>query len=159
MRMLPFELILALVLVDLPVDLDSKDVVKARNDRGESWWYLVCESDDHFVNVTKEVVAMCSYAQVRALCFMENNNGEPLVGRATPHCQAILQRSLRFLGRYEFVGPSALFADPSRGIKIFEALDFGADESNHLGKNVTLRCYASEDTFLDEVSVLSLSDP
>jgi hypothetical protein len=147
------QLILAIVLVDLPIEIDSKDTVKVREKQGSSWWYLVCESDDHFVSVVDEVVSMCSYVQIRELCFMEGHNGETLISRATPKCRAILQKGLRFLGRFEFVGQSAILADPSRGIKIFEAIDFGpSNDSYELGKRVILKCFADEATFLQEVS-------
>lgn len=152
MQMLAAEIILAIVLVDLPIDLDSKDSVKLKDKQGSSWWYLVCESDDHFVGVVNEVVSMCSYAQVRELCFMEGHNGETLIARATPKCCAVLQKGLRFLGRFEFIGQSALYADPSRGIKIFEALDYGPPEDpNELSKRVILKCFADSATYLEEV--------
>eukprot|EP00977_Amphora_coffeiformis_P013605 scaffold3600_cov171-Amphora_coffeaeformis.AAC.10 len=145
------ELILAIVLVDLPIELDSKESIKFRDKQGSSWWYLVCESDDHFVGVVEEVVSMCSYAQIRELCFMEGRRGETLIARATPKCRAALQKGLRFLGRFEFVGQSALLADPSRGIKLFDAIDYGPTKSPFdIGKRVILKCYADEETFLEE---------
>lgn len=153
MQMLAPEVILAIVLVDLPVDLDSKDSVKLREKQGSSWWYLVCESDDHFVGVVEEVVSMCSYPQIRELCFMEGNNGETLIARATPKCRASLQEGLRFLGRFEFIGQSALYADPSRGIKIFDAVDYGATEAPYdVAQRVILKCFADAEIFLEEVS-------
>lgn len=122
--------------------------------QGSSWWYLVCESDDHFVDVVDEVISMCSYAQIRELCFMEGHSGQTLIARATPKCRAVLQKGLRFLGRFEFVGQSALLADPSRGIKIFEAIDYGPNESPYdLAKRVILKCFSDEATFEEEVSV------
>lgn len=148
------ELILAIVLVDLPIELDSKESVQVRDRQGSSWWYLVCESDDHFVGVVEEVVLMCSYGQIRELCFMEGYHGETLIARATPKCRAALQKGLRFLGRFEFIGQSALLADPSRGIKLFDAIDYGPTRSPFdVGKRVVLKCYADEATFLDEVSL------
>ena len=50
-------MILAIVLVDLPVELDSKEAVKVRERQGSSWWYLACESDDHFIDVVDEVIS------------------------------------------------------------------------------------------------------
>ena len=148
------ESILAIVLVDLPIELDSKETVKVREKQGSSWWYLVCESDDHFLEVVEEVISMCSYAQIRELCFMEGHNGETLIARATPKCRALLQKGLRFLGRFEFVGQSALLADPSRGIKIFDAIDYGPTRQPFdIGKRVILKCFSDESTFLEEVSL------
>lgn len=151
------ELILAIALVDLPIDLDSKESLKIKEKQGSSWWYLVCESDDHFVDVVDEVVSMCSYAQIKELCFMEGYNRETLISRATPKCRAVLQRGLRFLGRFEFIGQSAILADPSRGIKIFEAVDCGPlDNPFDTGKRVILKCFSDETTFLQEVSGTTL---
>ena len=158
MQLLSSELILAIVLVDLPVVLDAKESVTAQEKEvlGASWVYLVSESDDHFVDVVDEVVSMCSYAQVRELCFMEGRSGETLIARATPKCLATLQRALRFLGRFEFVGQSALLADPSRGIKIFEAIDFGSSQQPFdRPKKVILKCFSDEATFVDEVSIVN----
>ena len=148
-------MILAIVLVDLPVQIDSKEAVRVRERQGSSWWYLVCESDDHFIDVVEEVISMCSYAQIRELCFMEGHGGQTLIARATPKCRAVLQKGLRFLGRFEFVGQSALLADPSRGMKIFDAIDYGPNESPYdLAKRVILKCFSDESTFLEEVSLL-----
>lgn len=153
MRPLSSDLILAIVLVDLPIELDYRINVRVREKQGSSWWYLVCESDDHFVGVVEEVVDMCSYAQIRELCFMEGLHGETLIGRATPKCRDTLQKGLRFLGRFEFVGQSALLADPSRGIRIFDAVDHGPSKDPFdVERRVILKTYASEATFLEEVS-------
>ena len=114
----------------------------------------MCESDDHFVGVVEEVISMCSYAQIRELCFMEGHRGETLIARATPKCRAALQKGIRFLGRFEFVGQSALLSDPSRGIKLFDAIDYGPTKSPFdIGRRVILKCYADEKTFLEEVSL------
>lgn len=154
MQMLPVEVILAIALVDLPIDLDSKISVESQDSKGASWWYLACESDDHFVKVVDEIVSMCNYAQVRELCFMESHNGSSVIARATPKCQVILQKGLRFLGRFEFVGQSALLADPSRGIKIFDAIDFGPSQDPYeVSRRVILKCYSDETVFSVEVRI------
>ena len=85
---------------------------------------------------------------------MEGHNGDTLIARATPKCRAALHRGLRFLGRFEFVGQSALLADPSRGIKIFDAIDYGSNtQPFDVAKRVILKCFVDESVFLEEVSV------
>lgn len=153
---MPKEVILALVLVDLPVDLDEKAGIKVREGFGGSWCFLTCECDDHYADVVEEVISICSYAQVRELCFAKggpNDNGGSVIARATPRCRLALRRALRFVGRFEFLGSAALETDISLGLKVFEALDFGTeDEYFEDGRRVLLHCYSREKAYLQEVS-------
>lgn len=155
MNELPREVILALVLVDLPIDLDENVGVKLREGFGGSWGYLTCECDDHYADIVEEVISICSYAQVRELCFAKcgpGENGATVITRATPSCRLALRRALRFVGRFEFLGSSALQSDSSLGLKVFEALDFGMDEDEfEEGRKVMLRCYSREQYYLEEV--------
>ena len=152
------EVIFAIVLVDLPVDVDDKSGVKVRQSLGDSWWFLACESDDHYFEIVQEVVGVCSFQQVRELCFMKggtSSNGGTVISRATPKCRFLLTQALRFVGRFEFVGSSALYTDSSIGLKEFDALDFGGATSNaNEGRRVILKCYSLEESFQREVRVL-----
>lgn len=153
MQMLPREVILALVLVDLPINLDQKVGVEVRDGFGGSWWYLTCECDDHYVDVVDEVVSILSYPQVRETCFMKGSSDESLISRATPKCRNVLQRALRFVGRFEFLGSLKTHSNDARGLKAFDALDFGTKLSPFPdGRRVLLKCYAREDVFTKEVS-------
>lgn len=156
MQQMPREVILALALVDLPLDLDDKDGVKVRDGFGGSWWFLTCECDDHHVDIVQEVISICSYSQIRELCFMKggpNRSGGPVISCATPKCRVELRKSLRFVGRFEFLGSSALRSDSSLGLKVFEALDFGTEESPiRDGRRMLLYCYGTETSYRDEVS-------
>ena len=158
MAMMPMEVIFAIVLVDLPVDVDDKSGVKVRQSLGDSWWFLACESDDHYFEIVQEVVGVCSFQQVRELCFMKggtSSNGGTVISRATPKCRFLLTQALRFVGRFEFVGSSALYTDSSIGLKEFDALDFGGATSNaNEGRRVILKCYSLEESFQREVRVL-----
>ena len=146
---LPQEMILALVLADLPIKLDAAGTVEKREGRGLSWWYLACDCDDEYVNVLQEVLSLCSYIQARELCFCELESRGTLVTCSTPECREVLRKALRFVGRYEFLGKSVVHE--VLGIKIFEALDFGTEVCPYLeGKKVYLRCYAREDVFIEE---------
>jgi hypothetical protein len=58
MAMMPEEVIFAIVLVDLPADVDDKGGVKVRQGLGDSWWFLACESDDHYFEIVQEVVGV-----------------------------------------------------------------------------------------------------
>ncbi|KAL7570341.1 hypothetical protein ACA910_017184 [Epithemia clementina (nom. ined.)] len=126
MHSLPIEVIMALVLVDLPIDIDNKDAPERRPGFGESWWFIACDCDDHYTEVVDEIVGICSVAQVRELAYMENSAGESLISRAAPESKEILQCSLRFLGRFEIKSemPVPESSAPD-GITLFEALDFG----------------------------------
>jgi hypothetical protein len=159
MQMLPREVILALVLVDLPISLDQKVDVEVRDGFGGSWWYLACECDDHYVDVVEEVVSILSYPQVREACFMPGGSDESLISRATPKCRNVLQRALRFVGRFEFLGNKQSQTDDARGLKVFEALDFGT-KSHPIpdGRRVLLKCFAREDVYLKEVRTIEMFD-
>jgi hypothetical protein len=158
MGMMPEEVIFSIVLVDLPVDADDKSGVKVRQGLGDSWWFLTCESDDHYFEIVQEVVAVCSVQQVRELCFMKGgtrSNGGKVISRATPKCRLLLTQALRFVGRFEFVGSSALYTDQSIGLKEFDALDFGGEISDaEDGRRVILKCYSVEESFQREVRAL-----
>eukprot|EP00536_Pseudo-nitzschia_multiseries_P004535 jgi/Psemu1/323516/estExt_fgenesh1_pg.C_750028 len=145
MQLMPEEVILAIALVDLPVAIDDRDGLKVLKDRGESWTFLTCDSDDHMVRVVEEIVSICSFQQLQELCFATEHGSEnAIIDRATPKCRDVMNRALRFLGRFEFVGDGPLFADIQTGFKAFEALDFGNNES---GKRVLLECYTNEFDF------------
>jgi hypothetical protein len=160
MQMLPREVILALVLVDLPIDLDQKVGVGIRDGFGGSWWYLSCECDDHYIDVVEEVVFICSYPQVREICFMKGGGSEDtLISRATPKCRNVLQRALRFVGRFEFLGNSNVQSDESRGLRVFEALDFGTrTDPIPEGRRVLLKCFTREEVYSQEVRSNALTN-
>jgi len=152
---LPREVILGLVLVDLPFELDDTECEEHREGLGASWFFLACECDDQYADVVEEVVSLCSYPQARELCFFDNGSGETLLARATPKCRSILQRSLRFVGRFEFVGSADPVESQGDGLdlfRMFDAIDFGTrDEPFPEGKPVVLKCYVSEELYEEEV--------
>lgn len=148
----PKEVLLAMVLVDLPFDLDDIDFNGrgSRDGSGASWVFLTCECDDAYLDVVEEVLFLCSYAQSRELCFFDMGSGDTLLARATPKCRTVLQRSLRFLGRFEFVSAKSVDAPAFR---LFDAIDFGTrDFPIPDGKRVVLKCYIDRDLFELEVS-------
>lgn len=160
MQLMPEEVILAIALVDLPIDIDDKDGIKVRENFGLSWWFLTCECDDHYVDIVKEVVAICTFQQIRALCFMKGGSSQnkiTVISRATPKSRQVLTQALRFVGRFEFVGNEALYSDPKIGLKEFEALDFGdSSSSQEEGRRVLLKCYSEQEPFLTQVSFIYL---
>lgn len=83
----------------------------------------------------------------------DNGTESTIIARSSPRCREVLNNSLRFLGRFEFVGSGPLRADPDVGLKVFDALDFGGNKSDE-GKRVLLESYASEDAFETRVSSL-----
>lgn len=147
----PREVLLAMVLVDLPFDLDDIEFHGRglRDGFGASWVFLTCECDDAYVDVAEEVLSLCSYPQSRELCFFDVGSGETLLARATPKCRMVLQRSLRFLGRFEFVSAQSV---DTPDFRVFDAIDFGTkDFPLPEGKRVVLKCYIERDLFELEV--------
>jgi Protein kinase domain len=155
MQLLPRQVIMAIAIVDLPIDLDRKDSPQLRDGHGGSLWYLACDTDDHYADVVEEIVSICSFAQVREMCFMSGPGGEPLITRATKRCMAIMQKSLRFLSRFEFISTSPIYSDQSLGIKMFDALDFGTDlQPFDEGRPIILKCYSDEEVFAQEIQLV-----
>ncbi len=155
MQLMPEEVILAIALVDLPFDIDDKDTIRLREEHGGSWWFLVCECDDHYVDIVQQIVMICTFHQIRELCFANSQAGQhkdTVISRATPKCKQVLKHALRFLGRFEFLGDSPLKVDSSIGLKIFDALDFADAEGNEEGRRVILKCYSLADSFTRAVS-------
>jgi hypothetical protein len=95
MQMLPREVILALVLVDLPIDLDQKGV-GIRDGFGGSWWYLSCECDDHYVDVVEEAICPSSVRD----CFMKRGSEEPNFP-CNAKCRNVFAGTC-FVGHFEF---------------------------------------------------------
>jgi hypothetical protein len=99
---MPDEVILAMVLVDSPVDLSRKETTTLKKGFGGSWWFLACESDDQYVELVEEVVSICNYEHLRELCQMRNSsqggNGAQLLSRATPMCRQVLEEALTIGG-------------------------------------------------------------
>jgi hypothetical protein len=155
-RELQQEIIMAIALIDLPIDLDAdnNELDENRDEFGGSWWYLNCECDDAHTKIVQEILEICDYQQKRALCFAKNEKGRTLLRRATPKCKQELRKALRFVGRYEFIGSGA--TDAEDGPKLFEALDFGTDKDPiDDGQRVLLQYYGNEQTFAEAVSSLS----
>mmetsp|Transcript_13122 Transcript_13122/g.15281 ORF Transcript_13122/g.15281 Transcript_13122/m.15281 type:complete len:785 (+) Transcript_13122:341-2695(+) len=153
------EVIMAITLLDLPIDLDTNDRQgsRKREGYGGSWWYLNCECDDAHPNIVKEILEICDYQQKRDLCFTKNDKGRTLIKRATPKCKNELRKALRFVGRYEFVGSAVAHAE--NGSKVFEALDFGTDDDPIVdGQKVLLQYYGNEESYNEAFSVLQKVD-
>ena len=155
MKRLPLEIILELVIADLPFHLDDKACANLKNG-GHSWWFLACECNDRYLDVVEELVAICTYQQVHALCFMtQSDSRATLVSSASPECKEFLTVSLLFVGRFEFLD-SAYSSEytVSDDIKRFEALDYGQEDSpNEKGRRVTLYCYTQEEMYIKQVRV------
>jgi hypothetical protein len=156
MQLMPEEVILAIALSDLHIDINDKVGTEVREKFGGSWWFLTCECDDHYVAIVKELVSMCSFQQVRLLCLMEGGSSQnrgTVISRATPKCREVLTQAIRFVGRFEFIGNTPLYSDPDVGLKVFDALDFGGENnSDNEGNRVILKCYSMQKPFLKLVS-------
>ena len=156
MQRMPKEVILAVVLTDLPFDLQEEKPT-LRDGYGKSWWFLVCDCDDEYHDVVKKVLQMCSYEQARELCLMEggtSSNAWTVISRATPKCRHELQKAQRFAGRYEFVGDEPKYSDSSKGLDVYEAFDFGSQMyPREKERIVTIKCYSMKRFYNEEVCV------
>lgn len=152
---MPKEVILSIALVDLPFDLDDKDTITLRDKHGGSWWFLVCECDDHYVDIVQQIVMICTFHQIRELCFAVGGPGQlqdTVISRATPKCRQVLKHGLRFLGRFEFIGDLPVEVEASAGLKVFDALDYADVDGNDEGRRVVLKCYSRVESFVRAVS-------
>lgn len=138
---------MGLVLVDLPINLDQKKQVELREEAfGESWWYITCDCDDHYVDVVKEVMGLCNYEQAKALCFIADGP-DVLFRRASPKCKQTLANSMRFCGRFEI-------HDEGHEEGTFNAVDFGTPfDPIPEGQRVLIRSYSSREDFEMDVGV------
>jgi len=159
MQGMPRQVLLAIVLSDLPFDMNLRDCPLEREGFGQSWWYLVCECNDDQDEIVRDVLSMCSYPQKRMLCFMQGRCSKrsktraPILTRATPSCKEELKRALRFADRFEFLTNEPIYQDDSEGIKVYEVLDFGVDDNPlENGKPVQLTCYSKEVSYRKDIA-------
>jgi hypothetical protein len=90
---------------------------------------------------------------------MKGGCEDTLISRATPKCRNVLQRALRFVGRFEFLGNSNVQSDESRGLRVFEALDYGTRQDPlPKGRRVLLKCFTREEVYLQEVRSTALAN-
>jgi hypothetical protein len=145
MQGFPREVILGLVLVDLPINLDQKKQVELREEAfGESWWYITCDCDDHYVDIVKEVLELCNYEQAKALCFI-SDGPDVLFRRASPKCKQALANAMRFCSRFELhdEGP-----EPAT----YNAVDYGTPfDPIPEGQRVLLRSYSCKEDYEADV--------
>ena len=157
MRDLDPGVIFAIALLDLPIDPDNENI-EIRHGFGGSWSYLCCDCDDNYAHVVSELLDLCSdYRQKRTLCFLKDKQGNSIMSRATPKCKLVLRTTLRFDGRYEFVGSAKAAKILGEEVKVFEALDFGSDEEPlEEGRKVTIKYFGNTDAFARAVSRTNL---
>ena len=152
LKRVSLEVILELVLADLPVYLDDKACLNLKNG-GDSWWFLACECNDRYLDVVEELISICSYQQVHTLCFMtQADSRSTLVACASPACKEFLTVSLLFVGRFEFLESAYKAQAAIDDVRVFEALDYGREDSPHeKGKKVALYCYTNERVYRSQV--------
>lgn len=156
------EIILAIAIIDLPIDLGSRQEAIMRNGFGGSWWLLVCESNDQYVDIVSEILSLCSHAQKTALCLSRASHlgtNKTAISRATPKCKQALMESLRFLGRFEFTEGEKQNDTPSnKSTHQFSAIDFGtAERPLAEGRRTSLRCYMNDVEYIKETRHLQSS--
>lgn len=152
------DIILAISIVDLPIDLEVKSRAILRDGFGVSWSYLICESHDVHVAVVKKILALCSHPQKEALFLAAAKNtsdSRTVAACATPLCRDVLRRSLMFLRRFEVLGGQSASLAFSLNTKRFDAIDYGTyDDPIENGKKVTLVYYADAESFTKDAEHL-----
>lgn len=158
MNSLQREVILALAIIDLPIDLGAKEEAIVRNGYGASWWFLLCESNDHYLDIVKEILSLCSHPQKMALCLARvgpDGENRTAVASATPRCKMELMKSLRFLGRFEFIGSDTTGNASSQTTQQFVVIDYGShDNLTENGKKASLKCFNNAEEFSREAKHL-----
>ncbi|KAL3802358.1 hypothetical protein HJC23_007183 [Cyclotella cryptica] len=158
MNCLQREIILAIAIIDLPIDLGARQEAILRNGFGASWWFLVCESDDRYVDIVTEILSMCTHSQKTALCLTKathNGINKSAIACATSRCKMALMNSLRFLGRFEFTGGQKKHDSPPDSTQQFIAIDYGTNELPiDGGRKVGLRCYMNDIDYIRETQKL-----
>jgi len=154
----PSDVVLELLLADLPIYLGDKGCTKSKAG-GDSWWFLACETNDRYRAVIEKLICLCTYQQVHELCFMTlTDSRETLISCASPECGEFLSVSLLYVGRFEFLasayanqGGCAIQNDSAA--RTFEALDYGTEDCPlQERRRVTLNCYTREEMYAQEVS-------
>ncbi|KAL3761435.1 hypothetical protein ACHAWU_007394 [Discostella pseudostelligera] len=167
---LQHEVILAISIIDLPIDLGAVngDAV-LREGFGASWWYLLCESNDEYVGVVQDILSLCSYPQKVALCLAKKLGGidkedgsrsRTVVSCATPRCEQELRKRCLFWNRFEIVG-EATTKSHAWNVQKFDAIDHGGTEYDdpivpNGGKRVSLFCYTDSKAYRKDVEHLIL---
>ncbi|KAL7489667.1 hypothetical protein ACHAW6_015363 [Cyclotella cf. meneghiniana] len=158
MNRLQREIILAIAIIDLPIDLGARQEAILRNGFGASWWFLVCESDDRYVDIVTEILSLCTHSQKTALCLTRashNGTNKSAIACATPRCKMALMNSLRFLGRFEFTGGQKKNDSSPDSTQQFIAIDYGTSEHPiDGGRKVGLRCYMNDIDFIRDTQKL-----
>lgn len=165
---LQHEIILAISIIDLPIDLGAVngDAVM-REGYGASWWYLLCESNDEYVGVVQNILSMCSRPQKVALCLARqivqaddiDRSSKTVISCATPLCELELRKRCLFWNRFEIIGDSSTMNHAF--MHKFDAVDHGGtcDDSPRVwngGKRVSLSCYCDTKSYKKDVEHLLL---
>ncbi len=168
---LQHEVILAICIIDLPIDLGSANgVAVMREGYGSSWWYLVCESNDEYVGVVHDILSLCSRPQKVALCLakkvVQNDNTDcgsrhnrTVVSSATPRCGLELRKHCLFWNRFEIVDETTEINHAF--MHKFDAIDHGGTQYDDPivpdeGKRVSLYCYTDAKSYIKDVKNLPL---
>jgi len=167
---LQHEVILAISIIDLPIDLGAMNgAAVLREGFGASWWYLLCESNDEYVSVVHDILSLCSYPQKVALCLAKKVGGNDdngycrsmtVVSCATPRCEQELRKRCLFWNRFEIVG-EATTKSHAWNMQMFDAIDYGGTEYDdpiapNGGKRVSLFCYTDSKAYRKDVDHLIL---
>jgi ankyrin repeat protein len=150
-NMLQSEIILAISIIDLPIDLEVKECAILRDGFGASWSYLICESNDMHVGVVRQILELCSQPQKEALSLAiargSSHDIKTVTECATPLCKDELRKSILFLGRFVILGNQRSHVYSWHAQK-FDAIDSYSDEK------VSLVCYEDAKSYTKDRELL-----
>ena len=142
------DIILAITIIDLPIDLEVKECAILRDGFGASWSYLICESNDMHVGVVRQILELCSQPQKEALSLaIARGKRKTVTECATPLCKDELRKSILFLGRFVILGNQRTHVYSWYAQK-FDAIDSYSDEK------VSLVCYEDAKSYTKDRELL-----
>ncbi|KAL7549866.1 hypothetical protein ACHAWF_013124 [Thalassiosira exigua] len=148
------EIVFALAVVDLPIDLEATERVTVRTGYGSSWRSLLRESGDLPAVVVRDILSLCSFPQRVALCLAgagdDRGDGLIAVAQASSRCKLELNRGIRRFGRFELVGEDGTTSRPLRR-RMRELEKFvrraDANATKQEVDKVNVVCYADPDSY------------
>ena len=100
---MPDQVVFALILLDLPFDLDDKKRSNAlKKGYGHNWIYIISSCGERYIHLVDKIFSLCSYHQIRELCFLKDDkitDCPSAISLATVSIKDTMRKALRFVGR------------------------------------------------------------
>lgn len=167
----PVDLIKRLLEVDMPFDVSQKLDIIVR-EHGHSWWHVLVNCDDRYLQLVNEILSKASLRQVIALSQCVGPDGVRANNKMSKECGEVFKHYLRKFGKYEI---SDVLNTKCREVITYSACEFGSGTFAVDGKifqtvggtvedsctssviiekrKVSLRLYAFKEDFHREINV------